>query len=104
MCGRTGDSLIQALHIAEQAKALDEVRREGQQDIAQAYRLNYAAERRAATMQVSLGNIRTTLGNIRLTLGNIRTTLGNIRSTYFQTTLENIRTTLGNIQTTLRNI
>ena len=44
---------LQALHIQEQAKALDEVRREGQQDIAQAYRLNYAAERRAATMQVS---------------------------------------------------
>ena len=43
----------QALHIQEQAKALDEVRREGQQDIAQAYRLNYAAERRAATMQVT---------------------------------------------------
>jgi hypothetical protein len=34
-----------------QARALDEMRREGQQDVAMAYRLNYGAERRAATMQ-----------------------------------------------------
>lgn len=38
-----------------QARALDDIRRESQQDIAQAYRLNYAAERRAATMQARLG-------------------------------------------------
>jgi len=45
----------QAMHISDQARALDDIRRESQQDIAQAYRLNYAAERRAATMQARLG-------------------------------------------------
>lgn len=45
----------QARHIQHQARALDEMRREGQQDVAMAYRLNYGAERRAATMQARLG-------------------------------------------------
>ncbi|KAK3251381.1 hypothetical protein CYMTET_39285 [Cymbomonas tetramitiformis] len=45
----------QAQQIHEQAQALEEIRREGQSELADSFRHNYAAERRAATMQARLG-------------------------------------------------